>query len=203
MKKKLLVLGLLLMALVSNAQNNDDQILPASLRSSAKANTSSSESDEGMNFFAGGHLNYNLNRSLSLTPYAGVWATDWLRFGIGPRYELTWNYYSNTAAHSFGATAFMQAVIAQYLILHVGYEYLSYPSYVELPSGQYEFEGRCNVHSVAAGIGFQTQISPTVSMNGMYLIYPYSSENTLYTVNRFLSMFVRFGIEVDLFVPKN
>ena len=202
MKKSLLFFIILMIFNTLNAQNYDNLTLPSSLRNSSKASTTkAANSRTDADLFAGGYLSYNLHTSLSLTPYFGIYATKWLRFGVGPRYELTWNYYTNSAAHSFGATAFAQAIIARCLILHAGYEYLSYPNFTEMASGMYQYDGRANIHALAVGVGFKTHLSNIVSLSGMYLLYPIESENTFYN-HQFLDMFVRFGVDVDLFVPK-
>lgn len=203
MKKFSTFLGILLMSFTLSAQNFDNFSLPSSLRNSASraARSSSYNSAESKDMFAGGFLSYNLSRSLSLTPYFGIYATDWLRVGAGPRYELTLDLTTGMPNHSFGATAFVEAVVARYLVFHVGYEYLSYPLWSDPAVGPLEKIGRDNAHALALGLGFQTHLNKSVSLNAMYLVYPVESENTYYH-HQFLEMFVRIGVEVDLFANK-
>lgn len=203
MKKFSFFLCVLLMSFSLSAQNFDNFSLPSSLRNSvSRASSSSSYNNaQSKDMFVGGFLSYNFSRSLSLTPYFGIYATDWLRVGAGPRYELTLDLTTGMPNHSFGATAFVEAVVAKYLVFHVGYEYLSYPLWSDPSVGLIEKIGRDNVHALALGLGFQTRLSNTVSFNAMYLLYPVESENTYYH-HQFLEMFVRVGVEVDLFAKK-
>lgn len=202
MKKFSTLLCVLLLSLSISAQNNEIFSLPSSLRNASRQSSKSSTNKaQSLDLFAGGFLSYNFSRSLALTPYFGLYATDWLRFGAGPRYELTLDYATGMPNHSFGATAFAEAVIARYLVLHVGYEYLSYPLWSDPTLGPIEKIGRDNVHALALGVGFQTRLSNSVSLNAMYLLYPVESENNYYH-HQFLEMFVRVGVEVDLFANK-
>lgn len=203
MKKFSTFLSVLLLSVSLNAQNFDNFSLPSSLRNSVNrsARSSSYTSTQSKDLFVGGILSYNFSRSLSLTPYFGIYATDWLRVGAGPCYELTLDLATGMPNHSFGATAFAEAVVAKYLVFHVGYEYLSYPLWSDPAVGPIEKIGRDNVHALALGLGFQTRLSNMVSLNVMYMLYPVESENTYYH-HQFLEMFVRAGVQVDLFAKK-
>ena len=181
----------LLTVLSAGAQNVN---LPRALRN-AQQNSTTTNTDKKLRFFAGGNINSNFGYYFSLTPEAGIYATNWLRFGVGPRYELSYDNSLMKVIHSFGATAFAEATVVNYLTGRVGYEYLSYPEWTAIDNqGNPIFERR-NVHALALGIGFQSYLSNNVRMYALYVIYPVQNDNNYY--KKFLPMFARIGVAVD------
>lgn len=191
MKKITTLLLVLLTVLSAGAQNVN---LPRALRN-AQQNSTTTNTDKKLRFFAGGNINSNFGYYFSLTPEAGIYATNWLRFGVGPRYELSYDNSLMKVIHSFGATAFAEATVVNYLTGRVGYEYLSYPEWTAIDNqGNPIFERR-NVHALALGIGFQSYLSNNVRMYALYVIYPVQNDNNYY--KKFLPMFARIGVAVD------
>lgn len=173
--------------------------VPRTLRSGARqAAKSNQQEDKKLTFFVGGNINSNFGSQLALGLEGGVYATPWLRFGVGPRYEMTFNYYADKVSHAFGASAFGEAIIANYIIAHVGYEFLNYPTYEKDEYDNFLFDQpiRKNIHALALGIGFQTHINEMVGLEAQYIIYPVQTKNDYYA--KFLPMFARIGVTVDL-----
>lgn len=84
-----------------------------------------------MKFFVGGNMNSNFGYNLALAPEIGIQPAKWLRIGAGPRYELqvlTNGNYDRFTTHAVGASVFAEGVIVNRILLHVGYEYLNYPT---------------------------------------------------------------------------
>lgn len=192
MKKIATLLILLLTVLSAGAQN---PTLPRTLRN-AQQNARPANPNDKLRFFAGGNINSNFGYYFSLTPEAGIYATNWLRFGAGPRYELSFNTSLQQVIHSFGATVFAEATVVNYLTGRVGYEYINYPEwdYIFDNQGKPVFTRR-NVHALALGIGFQSYLSDKVRLYALYILYPLQSENNYY--KKFLPMFARIGVAVD------
>ena len=193
MKKITTLLLVLLTALSVSAQNAN---LPRTLRNVQQNAQSAPQTDNKLRFFAVGNINSNFGYYFSLTPEAGIYATNWLRFGVGPRYELSYNTSLMKVIHSFGATAFAEATVVNYLTGRVGYEYLNYPewTYDIDDHGNPIFERR-HIHALALGIGFQSYLSNNVRMYALYVLYPVQSDNNYY--KKFLPMFARIGVAVD------
>ena len=197
MMKKIATL-LLAFILAFSAEAQSIQV-PRTLRAGAKqANQTKTSDDRKLNFFVGGNINSNFGSQLALGLEGGVYATPWLRFGVGPRYEMTFNYYADKVSHAFGASAFGEFIIANYIVGHVGYEFLNYPTYEKDEFDNYLFDKptRKNIHALALGIGFQTHINETVGLEAQYIIYPVQTKNDYYA--KFLPMFARIGITIDL-----
>lgn len=172
-----------------------DVEIPRSLRGGSNARTSNGK-DNRPDFFVGGNINSNFGQMLTLNLEGGLYVTDWLRFGVGPRYEL---YYDGQVRHAFGASAFSEFILANYIVGHFGYEFLNYPTYETNDAGQYIRDDagnlipcRKNVHALALGVGFQSQLSETLGIYAQYLLYPLQSENDHYST--FLPMFARVGV---------
>lgn len=132
-----------------------------------------------------------------------MYAKDWLRFAVGPRYEVSYDSYLAKAQHSVGATAYAEFIVVNYLVGHIGYEFLNYPTYEMMDddtpildvNGQL-IPCRKNTHALALGVGFQTYLSDKVGLYAQYIIYPVQSKNYHYA--NFLPMFARIGVTVDL-----
>ncbi len=170
--------------------------LPYSLRKGAKQEKSS-QNERVYDFFVGGNINSNFAHNLAIMPEVGITFKDKMfALGIGPRYELSYfiGGYNNTLSHCFGASAFGEVTIFNYLILHAGYEFLNYPIEVgaDLPE-------RHNVHAVAAGIGFNsnTMMSDRISLYAMYVLYPYHTDRVFEFYGHF-PMFARIGVRITL-----
>jgi len=176
------------------AQTDVDVQLPRSLRgASSKSNMEHANRPE---FFVGGNINSNFGQMLTINLEGGLYATDWLRIGIGPRYEL---YYDGGTCHAFGAAAFSEFVLVDYLVAHIGYEFLNYPTIEMDDEGRPVYDTynktipcRKNIHALALGVGFQTRLTTSVGMYVQYLIYPVQSKN--YHYSNFLPMFARVGV---------
>ena len=195
MKKIATLILALFLAFSAGAQ---DFNVPRNLRNGARQAEKANTEPQKPVFFLGGNINSNFGRQLSLDLEGGLYAAPWLRFGVGPRYEMTFNYYSKTVAHAFGASAFGEFIIANYLMLHVGYEFLNYPTHEEDGLGNYFLNRpiRKNIHALALGAGFHTYISQGVAIQAQYIIYPIQTKNDYYAI--FLPMFARIGVTVDL-----
>ena len=174
--------------------------VPRTLRSGAKqANqTNNNANDKKITYFVGGNINSNFGSQLAIGLEGGLYVKPWLRFGVGPRYEMTFNYYADKVSHAFGASAFGEFIIANYIVGHVGYEFLNYPTYEKDELGNLLLDRpmRDNIHALALGIGFQTHINEMVGLEAQYIIYPVQTKNDYYA--KFLPMFARIGVTVDL-----
>ncbi len=198
MKRVFVVMAFLLGVWCASAQTVD---LPRSLRRADKGTDEKGKSGQnGPTFFFGGNVNSNFGQMLALDIEGGIYAQDWLRFGVGPRYEL---FFDGEVQHAFGATGYAEFIIANYLVGHLGYEFLNYPTYETDDNNYliYDDNGhlipcRKNIHALALGIGFQTQLTDIVGLQAQYLIYPIQSKNNHYAT--FLPMFARIGITVKL-----
>ena len=195
MKKNILIILALALSVCLSAQNAGSINIPRSLRA-GQTNNQNQNSGKKLNFFVGGNVNTNFGYYLSLTPEAGIYATDWLRVGVGPRYELSYQYSGAEPRHAFGATAFSEFIVARYLILHAGYEFLNYKDQIGIDDFGSPVYDRFNLHELALGIGFQSYISNNVSIYAKYILYPIP--NSYYVSNVPIPMFARVGIHVDL-----
>ena len=197
MKKIAILLLAIVLSFTAGAQSIS---VPRTLRSGARqANQTNNNSNANRpTFFVGGNINSNFGSQLALGLEGGIYTKPWLRFGVGPRYEMTFNYYADKVSHAFGASAFGEAIIANYIIGHVGYEYLNYPTYEQDEFGNMLLDKpiRKNIHALALGIGFQTHINEMVGLEAQYIIYPVQTKNDYYA--KFLPMFARIGVTVDL-----
>ena len=195
MKKFTFFLIAIILAFSAGAQNNN---VPRSLRSGARQANQGEQNDKKATFFVSGNVNNNFGPQLALDLEGGLYATPWLRFGAGPRYEMTFNYIADKVSHSVGASAFGEFIIANYIMGHVGYEFLNYPTYEKDDFNNFILSKpiRKNIHALALGIGFQTHVSETVRIQAQYILYPLQTKNDYYA--RFLPMFARIGVSVDL-----
>lgn len=191
MKKTITLLFVLLAAASVGAQNIS---LPRPLRNGQETQTDNTN-PRTIQFFAGGNINSNFGYYFSIAPEIGVYATEWLRFGVGPRYEMSFNTSREKVNHSFGATVFAEAIVAKYLIGHVGYEFLNYPEWNDVDDFGNPIDERRNTHALALGIGFHSRLTNNIGLYALYVLYPVQSENTHY--KKFLPMFARIGITMD------
>ncbi|MBQ3739773.1 MAG: hypothetical protein IJQ94_04900 [Bacteroidales bacterium] len=195
MKKIAILLLAFILAFSAEAQNSN---VPRSLRSGAREAEKGGQNDQKVTFFVSGNVNNNFGPQLALDLEGGLYATPWLRFGAGPRYEMTFNQFANKVSHAAGASAFAEFIIANYIMGHIGYEFLNYPTYEkdEFDNFILTKPTRKNIHALALGVGFQTHVSETVRIQAQYIIYPFQTQNDYYV--RFLPMFARIGVSVDL-----
>lgn len=192
MKKTILILSIFVLCLpgILRAQSVS---VPYSLRSGEKQQERAEKPERNYDFFVGGNLNSNFGFRLALMAEAGIRFNDMFSIGIGPRYELEYSLSRESVSHCFGGSAFGEVTLLDYLILHVGYEFLNYP-YIDLND---DMPYRHNVHAVAAGIGFNSNamISDKLSIYAMYILYPYHSDRKFdYAIYRPFPMFARIGI---------
>lgn len=191
MKKTICSLILLIACAVSFAQTNESVPLPRSLKTKPVE-------EKKLDFFVGGNINTSFVYNFSIAPEAGIRVTDWFAVGISPRYELAYNaIYSgkDDLQHSFGAGAFVEFLVANYLMFRGGYEFLNFP-YPETDANGIVFNSRNNVHCVSLGIGFQSYIASNIRFYGLYIIYPYMSNHDHYANT--IPMFARIGLSFDL-----
>ncbi|MBR4919112.1 MAG: hypothetical protein IKZ52_07860 [Bacteroidales bacterium] len=195
MKNIATLLLALTLAFTAEAQTYN---VPRSLRSGARQAEKGEQNDPKVTFFVSGNVNNNFGPQLALDLEGGLYATPWLRFGVGPRYEMTFNYIADMVAHAVGASAFGEFIIANYIVGHVGYEFLNYPTYEKDEFNNFILTQpiRKNIHALALGVGFQTHVSETVRLQAQYILYPVQTKNDYYA--RFLPMFARIGVTVDL-----
>ncbi|MCQ2283792.1 MAG: hypothetical protein MJZ57_02690 [Bacteroidales bacterium] len=197
MKKLFLILALVCSICVMNAQNTTIN-LPRALKSGSQTSTPEKNRPS---FFVGGNINSNFGYNFALMLEGGIYAKDWLRIGIGPRYELSYRG-NDELSHAFGASAFIEGIIANYILLHVGYEYLNYPTMkcdengypVEDEYGDY-IKIRNGIHALALGVGFNTRVSENVNLYALYSLYPICTKNDYYSR---IPMFARIGVTVKL-----
>lgn len=184
-----------------NAQNNSSVTLPRALRSGQTNNKSNA--DRSCKFFVGGNVNNNFGYNLALAPEIGIHPFEWLRIGVGPRYELqvlTDKTYNRYATNAFGASAFVEGTILNRILIHVGYEFLNYPTNLTLipdPSSRRGYSlisDRDNLHACALGVGYTQYVSQNVDLYALYVIYPFLTPNDYYNP---LPMFARIGISYD------
>ncbi|MCR4965716.1 MAG: hypothetical protein K6A41_08690 [Bacteroidales bacterium] len=190
MKKILIALSLILsLPMFIQAQNVS---VPYSLRSGERQQEKSERAERNYDFFVGGNINNNFGYQIALMAEGGVRIIDMFTLGVGPRYEVIFNPYMSSVYHCYGGSAFGEFTLLDYVILHVGYEYLNYP-YVDYDNMTY----RHNVHAVAAGIGFNsnTMISSKLSIYAMYILYPYHSDRQFeFSLYKPFPMFARIGV---------
>ena len=176
--------------------------LPRSLRSGSNSQ-SNAKTERTMKFFVGGNMNSNFGYNLALAPEIGIQPAKWLRIGAGPRYELqvlTNGNYDRFTTHAVGASVFAEGVIVNRILLHVGYEYLNYPTNVRLVQDPNTRRGyslqsdRDNLHACALGVGYHQRLSDKLSLYGLYVIYPFMTPNDYYNP---LPMFARIGISYE------
>ncbi|MBR4135966.1 MAG: hypothetical protein IKU03_06130 [Bacteroidales bacterium] len=193
MKKSILIAlsWILLLPFMMQAQSVS---VPYSLRSGERQGAKNDKPERDYHFFVGGNINSNFGYRLALMAEGGIQIHDMFTLGVGPRYELEYSLYgSDPVNHCFGASAFGEVTLMDYLILHVGYEFLNYP-YEDMNDWM---TYRHNVHAVAAGIGFNSNamISDKLSIYAMYILYPYHSDRKFeYAIYRRFPMFARIGI---------
>lgn len=201
MKKFFYTFFLLLLVISINAQNTGNVQLPRSLRSSQTSSKSNSE--RTFKFFVGGNVNNNFGYNLALAPEIGIHPFKWLRIGAGPRYELqVWTdaQYNRYATHAYGASAFAEGIIINHILVHLGYEYLNYPTNIAIVSdpttrrGYTMVSDRDRLHACALGVGYNTQVAQNLSFYALYVIYPFLTPNDYYNP---LPMFARVGISYD------
>ena len=185
----------IILAFSAGAQNNN---VPRALRSGARQAAQANQNDRKVTFFVGGNINSNFGSQLALDIEGGIYAKPWLRFGVGPRYEMTFNYFADKVSHAAGASAFAEFIIANYVVGHIGYEFLNYPTYEKDEFDKFVLTKpiRRNIHALALGVGFQTHINEMIGLQAQYIIYPFQTKNDYYA--KFLPMFARIGITVDL-----
>lgn len=191
MKKIFCSLLFLFACAASFAQANEAVPLPRSLKTKTVE-------DKKINFFVGGNINTSFLYNFSIAPEAGIRITDWFSVGISPRYELAYNtIYSgkDDLQHSFGGGAFVEFLVANYLMFRGGYELLNFP-YREVDLNGAIFDSRKNVHAVSLGLGFETYIASNIRLYGLYIIYPYMSNHDHYANT--IPMFARIGLSFDL-----
>ena len=198
MRKLFICFFILISVLSVNAQNNSSATLPRSLRSGQTNNKNNA--DRNFKFFVGGNVNNNFGYNLALAPEIGIQPFKWLRIGVGPRYELqvwTDNAFNRYATHAVGASAFLEGIIINRILVHVGYEFLNYPTNIAIvpdPTsrrGYSLYSERDNLHSCALGVGYYTQVAQNLSFYALYVIYPFLTPNDYYSP---LPMFARVGI---------
>lgn len=191
MKRFFLSLILVAFTLCLSAQTVN---LPRSLRSGSNSQ-SNAKTERTMKFFVGGNMNSNFGYNLALAPEIGIQPAKWLRIGAGPRYELqvlTNGNYDRFTTHAVGASVFAEVVIVNRILLHVGYEYLNYPTKHTTPADP--DYARDNFHACALGVGYHQRVSDKLSLYGLYVIYPFMTPNDYYNP---LPMFARIGISYE------
>jgi len=192
MKKKILIALSLILSLPLFMQAQSVSV-PYSLRSGERQQEKSEKTERDYDFFVGGNINTNFGYQIALMAETGMRFNDMFTLGLGPRYEMMYDVSRGEMGHCYGGSAFGEITLLNYLIIHVGYEYLNYPY---LDYNDY-MTYRHNVHAVAAGIGFNsnTMISNKLSIYAMYILYPYHSDRQFeYTLYRPFPMFARIGI---------
>lgn len=187
------------MLAVRFSAHSQDIHLPRSLRTGVNNGAPQSHINRPT-FFAGGNVNSNFGSYLALTLEGGIYVKDWLRFGAGPRYEVSLKSV-NMLQHAFGATVYGEGIIANHLMLHLGYEFLNYPTIetdengipIVDPYGDYT-EVRKNIHALSLGVGFFSYLSDKISLYALYSINPLQTKNDYYSL---LPMFARVGIAFE------
>lgn len=174
--------------------------LPRGLRVNEKEQQ---EKKRAVKFFVGGNVNSNFGYNLALSPEIGIKPLNWLRLGVGPRYELSVgiaNQRDRFATHAFGVGAFAEGTILNYIILRAGYEFLNYPYDIQLVPNHTNHSGfsidckRDYLHACSLGVGAQGTFGNNIRLYALYIIYPFLSDNEYYVP---LPMFARIGISYD------
>lgn len=190
-RKILLCTFLLCFSLLLKAQNGTIN-LPRALRSGQTQTNNRNNTNRGPLFFIGGNVNNNFGYNLALAPEIGVRPTDWLRIGVGPRYELQVlaDKTNRYATNAFGASAFVEGIIIDRILIHAGYEFLNYP----VSHSSSIDKDRNNLHACALGVGYFQRLSDNLDLYALYVIYPFLTPNDYYNP---LPMFARIGISYD------
>lgn len=195
MKRVLLIALMAFLSFSLVAQVENDISIPRTLRT-GKVSKTEKEHSNRPDFFLDGNMNSNFGQMFSLNLSGGIAPAEWLRLGVGPRYEL---YYDGDVRHAVGASAYSEFVLVNYIVAHLGYEFLNYPTYEMTDDGrlQYDNDGkvipcRKNIHALVLGVGFQTYLTESVSLYAQYLVYPLQTKNFHYS--NFLPMFARIGV---------
>lgn len=199
MKRIFLSCFLVSFALFLNAQTAN----PPRNQRSGNNTQSNAQTERSLKYFVGGNVNSNFGYNMALAPEIGIQPTNWLRVGVGPRYELqvlTDGKYNRFTTHAAGASAFAEAKIINRILIHVGYEFLNYPTNLSIiadPNTRRGFSlqsDRDNLHACALGVGYCQKVSDNLDLYALYVIYPFMTPNDYYNP---LPMFARIGISYE------
>ena len=163
--------------------------LPRSLRpnSGSSQNAARDTSNRKLQFIVGGNVGFQISNNvldMQVSPHIGILpGVDWLCFGIGGTYQLT--YYKNpitavkSLQHIFGGNVFLEGYVWQRLVLHAEYELLSFSSNYAFATdplfvGKHE---RPAAHGVLLGPGYKQDIGTDVSIYTLFLFSVYDPQN--------------------------
>ena len=185
MKKIVTILTLFLFCLGVSAQENVP--LPKSLRSNITQSKADTNSMRKVKFVVGGNIGFQISNNvldMQISPHFGVQpGVDWLCFGIGGTYQLTYYKDRITAIkgfqHIFGGNVFVEGYIWQKLVLHAEYELLSFPANYAFATDPL-FIGvneRPSAHGILLGPGYKQDINKNLSIYSIFLFSVYDPQN--------------------------
>lgn len=163
--------------------------LPRSLRPATHQNQNSrvDTSNRKVWCVVGGTIGIQISNNvldLQLSPHIGILpGVDFLCFGIGGSYQLT--YYKNPITaiksfqHIYGGNVFLEGYIWQRLVLHAEYELMSFPVNYPLATEPL-FMGvneRPAAHGILLGPGYKQDIGTNLSIYTVFLFSVYDPQN--------------------------
>ena len=170
--------------------------LPKSLRQGV--NIKNNEAERKVKILVGGYFGFSIgmNTNVELAPHVGIVPIKYLAIGVGGTYIYNSLRGFNGARdkyHIFGANAFIEGYLWNYLVLHASYEYLRYklPIYDLMGNvAAYEWVG---THAVLIGPGYKQQVTNNVSIYSLILFNINNDEYSLYSIP-----IIRFGVNINL-----
>lgn len=175
-----------------NSQDDNEVVLPKSLRSgTTKALPINMllDVDLGMSSWSYGYPKF------TICPKVGIYPLQWLAIEAGPRYEMSYNTYTNKVNHAFGLSAFTEFRIAEYILINVGYDYLNV-NHSYLDDTGLLLSERCNYNALVLGAGLSYYVTDKIRLYAKYLIYPWHTHEDFY-YDMYVPMFYRIGMTVD------
>ena len=194
MKRLLCVFGLLFCLSLVYAQSDDDIPLPKSLQTGRAANNI----DRKVKFMVGGSFGFQIGTytAIEVAPKFGIYATDFLAFGITGTYMFmhTRAYNLSLNSHTFGGGAFVEGYVWKRLILHASYEYLNFDA-LFIDNANQVYVDRVGNHGILVGPGYRQKVGERVNIFALILFPVYQSQHELkpYSIPVY-----KVGVTVDI-----
>lgn len=156
-------------------------------------------SEKKVNLFIGANLSTNIISQFNISPEVGIYVTDWLGIGLGPRYEMTYSSSYNEIFHAYGASLFTEFILNGYILGDIGYEFINYPIVtINSPGSATYSQSRGNAHALMLAGGIRFVITDNLCLYVKYVIYPVHTKYVNNYYSSFIPMFARFGLTFDL-----
>ena len=170
--------------------------LPKSLRQGV--NVKKNEAERKVKFLVGGYFGFSIghNTSVEVSPHFGIMPIKYIAIGIGGTYIYNSykTYYGiRDKYHIFGASAFVEGYLWNYLVLHASYEYLTYTLPIVDPNTNIVTSERVGTHAVLIGPGYKQDITDKINIYSHILFNLNNDQYSLYSIPIF-----RIGVNVVL-----